>query len=92
MVGEDPGFSACDLFDAIERGIFPALRVCVQIMPEADALDYHQHPFELARVRPHVDYPLHEYGELVINRDPDNYFAEVEQAAFEPSNVVFGVG
>ena len=61
-------------------------------MPEADALDYRIHPFDLTKVWPHADYPLHEFGELVLNRNPENYFAEVEQAAFEPSNVVPGIG
>ncbi len=92
MAGEDPDFSTRDLFDAIEKGDFPAWRVCVQIMPEADALDYHIHPFDLTKVWPHGDYPLHEFGELVLNRNPENYFAEVEQAAFEPSNIVPGIG
>ena len=61
-------------------------------MPEADALDYRIHPFDLTKVWPHADYPLHEFGELVLNRNPENYFAEVEQAAFDPSNVVPGIG
>ncbi len=92
MAGEDPDFSTRDLFDAIEKGDFPAWRVCVQIMPEADALKYAIHPFDLTKVWPHGDYPLHEFGELMLNRNPENYFAEVEQAAFEPSNVVPGIG
>jgi len=92
MAGDDPDFSTRDLFEAIERGDFPAWRVCVQIMPEADALNYHIHPFDLTKVWPHGDYPLYEFGELMLNRNPENYFAEVEQAAFEPSNVVPGVG
>ena len=92
MAGEDPDFATRDLFDAIEKGDFPAWRLCVQIMPEAEALDYQIHPFDLTKVWPHGDYPLHDIGELVLNRNPDNYFAEVEQAAFEPSNVVPGVG
>ncbi|MDP2675058.1 MAG: catalase [Dehalococcoidia bacterium] len=92
MAGDDPDFSTRDLFEAIERGDFPAWRVCVQIMPEADALNYHIHPFDLTKVWPHGDYPLHEFGELMLNRNPENYFAEVEQAAFEPSNIVPGIG
>ena len=92
MAGEDPDFATRDLFDAIERGEFPAWRVCVQIMPEQDALTYNINPFDLTKVWPHGDYPLVEFGELVLNRNPENYFAEVEQAAFEPSNVVPGIG
>jgi catalase len=64
----------------------------VQIMPEKDAATYHINPFDLTKVWPHRDYPLHEVGELVLDRNPDNYFAEVEQAAFEPRNVVPGMG
>ena len=92
MAGEDADFSTRDLFDAIERGEFPAWRVCVQIMPEKDALTYHINPFDLTKVWPHGDYPLIEFGELVLNRNQENYFADIEQAAFEPSNVVPGIG
>src|SRR6201993_3071615 len=92
MRGKDPDYAQRDLFDAIAKGNFPKWRVSVQIMPEKEAETYHLNPFDLTKVWPHGDYPLHEVGELVLNRNPENYFAEVEQAAFEPRNVVPGLG
>jgi catalase len=92
MRGIDPDYSQRDLFEAIERKEYPKWRVCVQIMPEKDAETYHINPFDLTKVWPHGDYPLREVGELVLDRNPQNYFAEVEQAAFEPRNVVPGMG
>jgi catalase len=92
MRGIDPDYSQRDLFDAIAKGDFPKWKVSVQIMPEKDAETYHINPFDLTKVWPHKDYPLHEVGELELNRNPENYFAEVEQAAFEPRNVVPGMG
>lgn len=89
---KDPDHATRDLFEAIERGEYPAWRVCVQIMPEKDALTYHLNPFDLTKVWPHGDYPLIEFAELVLDRNPTNYFAEIEQSAFEPSNIVPGIG
>src|SRR5579863_8446230 len=92
MKGQDPDYAQRDLFDAIQKGEFPKWRVNVQIMPEKQAEDYHINPFDLTKVWPHRDYPLIEVGELVLDRNPENYFAEVEQAAFEPKNIVPGMG
>ena len=92
MRGQDPDFAQRDLFEAIKRGDFPKWRVSVQVMPEKEADIYHLNPFDLTKVWPHKDYPLQEVGELVLDRNPENYFAEVEQAAFEPRNVVPGMG
>jgi len=92
LKGEDPDYAQRDLYNAIERGEFPKWRVCAQIMPEAAAASYHLNPFDLTKVWPHKDYPLIEVGELVLNRNPRNYFAEVEQSAFSPSNIVPGMG
>jgi len=92
MRGIDPDYSQRDLFNSIAKGDFPKWRVCVQIMPEKEADTYHLNPFDLTKVWPHKDYPLVEVGELVLDRNPENYFAEVEQAAFEPRNVVPGMG
>jgi catalase len=92
MRGKDPDFAQRDLFEAIAKGDFPKWRVCAQIMPEKDAETYHINPFDLTKVWPHGDYPLVEVGELVLDRNPVNYFAEVEQAAFEPKNIVPGIG
>jgi catalase len=90
--GEDPDYAQRDLFDAIEEGNFPKWRVSVQIMPEKEAETYHLNPFDLTKVWPHRDYPLIPVGELVLDRNPENYFAEVEQAAFDPKNIVPGMG
>jgi catalase len=92
MRGKDPDYAQRDLFNSIGKGDFPKWRVCVQIMPEKEAETYHINPFDLTKVWPHKDYPLIEVGELELNRNPENYFAEVEQAAFEPRNIVQGMG
>ncbi|MHB8247739.1 MAG: catalase [Acidithiobacillus sp.] len=92
IAGEDPDYHRRDLHDAIARGDFPQWRLMVQIMPEKDADTYPIHPFDLTKVWPHKDYPLIEVGILELNRNPENYFAEVEQAAFEPGNLPPGMG
>ena len=92
LAGEDPDYAQRDLFTAIERGDFPKWRVSVQIMPEAEAETYHIHPFDLTKVWPHKDYPLQEVGIMELNRNPKNYFAEIEQGAFSPVNIVPGMG
>ncbi len=92
LMGENPDSSTEDLHDAIGRGEFPHWTMKVQVMPERDADTYKWHPFDLTKVWPHADYPLIEVGTMELNRNPENYFAEVEQAAFEPSNVVPGIG
>jgi len=92
MRGKNPDYAQCDLFDAIQAGNFPKWRVCIQIMPEKHALTYSVNPFDLTKVWPQTDYPLVEVGEMLLDRNPENYFAEVEQVAFEPRNVVPGMG
>ncbi|MBN2471630.1 MAG: catalase [Anaerolineae bacterium] len=92
IVGGDRESSQRDLFEAIERGEFPRWRVYAQIMPEEEATTYHINPFDLTKVWPHADYPLVEIGVMELNENPENYFAEIEQAAFEPSNIVPGIG
>jgi len=91
VVGKDRESSQRDLYEAIERGDYPRWRVYAQIMPEAEAETYPINPFDLTKVWPHADYPLIEIGILELNRNPENYFAEIEQAAFEPSNIVPGI-
>ncbi len=91
MVGQDPDYHTHQLFKAIEKGEFPRLTFSVQIMPEKEAETYRWNPFDLTKVWPHADYPLIEVGVLELNRNPQNYFAEVEQAAFSPGNVVPGI-
>ena len=91
LVGDDRESHQRDLFTAIERGDHPKWRLCVQIMPEADADKTPYNPFDLTKVWPHRDYPLIEVGVVELNRNPENYFAEVEQASFSPANVVPGI-
>ena len=80
------------LFGSIEAGEFPRWRFMIQVMDEDQARAAPFNPFDLTKVWPHADYPLIELGEMELNRNPDNYFAEIEQAAFSPSNVVPGIG
>jgi catalase len=92
LAGTDPDYSQRDLFTAIEKGDFPKWRVCIQIMTEAQAAAHHENPFDVTKTWSQKEYPLIEVGEFELNRNPQNYFAEVEQAAFAPSNMVPGVG
>jgi len=80
------------LFGGIEKGALPKWKMFVQIMPEMDAEKTSYNPFDLTKVWPHGEYPLIEVGVMELNRNADNYFAEIEQAAFSPSNVVPGIG
>ncbi len=91
IVGKDRESSQRDLFEAIEREDYPKWHVYVQVMPEKEAETYHLNPFDLTKVWPHGDYPLTEVGVMELNRNAENYFAEIEQAAFEPSNIVPGI-
>ncbi|SHF43875.1 catalase [Salegentibacter echinorum] len=81
-----------DLFDVIEEGNFPRWKMKIQVMTEEQANECPFNPFDLTKVWPHGDYPLHEVGVLELNKNPENYYADVEQAAFNPANVVPGVG
>ncbi|KPJ72657.1 catalase [candidate division TA06 bacterium DG_78] len=92
LAGEDPDHATDDLFQAIERGEYPAWNVQVQIMTPEQAKDYKFNPFDMTKVLPHGDFPVMPLGRLVLNRNPQNYFAEVEQAAFCPGNFVPGIG
>lgn len=92
IAGADPDYAQRDLFDAIVRGDFPQWRVCLQIMSEQQAAQHHENPFDVTKTWSQKEYPLIEVGILELNRNPLNYFAEVEQAAFGPSNMVPGVG
>ncbi|MEH0875542.1 catalase [Pectobacterium cacticida] len=92
LVGKDRESSQRDLFNAIENGDFPRWHLKIQIMPEAEASKVPYNPFDLTKVWPHGDYPLIDVGYFELNRNPDNYFSEVEQAAFNPAHVVPGIG
>jgi catalase len=91
IVGEDPDYHTRHLFETIESGVYPKWTFYVQVMPEAEAENYRWNPFDLTKVWPHADYPLIEVGVMELNRNPENYFAEVEQSAFSPANVVPGI-
>jgi catalase len=91
LAGENADYHTEDLFNAIEKGDFPAWKLSVQIMPLEDAFTYRFDPFDVTKVWSHKDYPLIEVGRMVLNRNPENYFAEVEQATFSPGTMVPGV-
>lgn len=92
VVAGDRESSQRDLYENIEQGNFPRWNVRIQIMSEEQAQSYHINPFDLTKVWPHGDFPLIDVGVLELNRNPENYFAEVEQAAFSPANLVPGIG
>jgi catalase len=92
IIADDRESHQRDLYDSIENGDNPKWTLSIQVMPEAEADSYHINPFDLTKVWPHGDYPLIEVGEMELNRNPDNYFAEVEQVAFNPGNIVPGIG
>ena len=92
VIGEDRESHQRDLYEAIERGDFPKWTMYIQAMPEADVQKTPYNPFDLTKTWPHADYPLIEVGVLELNRNPENYFAEVEQSSFSPANVVPGIG
>ena len=81
-----------DLYENIEQGNFPRWTLFIQVMPEKDAAACPYNPFDLTKVWFHKDYPPIEVGVLELNRNPENYFAEVEQSAFNPANIVPGIG
>jgi catalase len=81
-----------DLFQAIANQQFPRWRLCIQVMTDAQAHTFRHNPFDLTKVWPHAAFPLIDVGIMELNRNPDNYFAEIEQVAFSPSNIVPGIG
>ncbi|MDX1889746.1 catalase [Mycolicibacterium sp. 050158] len=92
IAGEDGDYHQRDLFDSIADGNFPTWSLKVQIMPFEDAKTYRYNPFDLTKVWPHADYPLIDVGKMTLNRNVVDYHAQIEQAAFEPNNVVPGTG
>ena len=92
VVSGDRESSGRDLLEAIERGDFPRWKLSIQVMTDEQAAKHKHNPFDLTKVWPKGDYPLIEVGVMELNRYPDNYFAEVEQAAFSPANIVPGIG
>lgn len=92
LAGTDGDYHVRDLYQAIERGDYPSWTLYMQIMPFAEAETYRFNPFDLTKVWPHGDYPLVEVGQLILDRNPTDYHTEIEQAAFEPNNLVPGIG
>ncbi|KAK6544670.1 hypothetical protein TWF694_001358 [Orbilia ellipsospora] len=90
MAGEAPGIHGADLWEAIEKGDFPSWTVSFQIMKPEQAESYRWNIFDMTKIWPHADFPLIPVGKLTLNRNPSNYFADIEQAAFSPSNMVPG--
>jgi catalase len=91
IAGADADYYRRDLYEAIKAGDFPSWDVSVQVMPYEDAKDYRFNPFDLTKVWPHADYPLIKVGTHTLNRNPENFFAEIEQATFSPANTVPGI-
>ena len=92
LAGQDADYHQRDLYTAIGRGEYPSWTLKVQIMPFEEAKTYRFNPFDLTKVWPHADYPLHEVGKLVLDRNPADMHTQIEQAAFEPNNQVPGTG
>ena len=92
VIAKDRESHQRDLFEAIERGDYPRWLMQVQLMTEEQAKHYEINPFDLTMVWYHGDFPLHDVGILELNRNPENFFAEVEQAAFNPANIIEGIG
>ncbi|MBX3373421.1 MAG: catalase [Phycisphaeraceae bacterium] len=92
LIGRDRESHQRDLYEAIARREFPKWRVCIQVMSAAQARTFRWNPFDLTKVWPHGEFPLIEVGVMELNRNPENYFAEVEQAAFKPGAFVPGIG
>jgi len=92
VVGRDRESNQRDLFESIEKGDFPRWDMKIQVVPEKEAANFPFNPFDLTKVWPHKEYPLVDVGVMELNRNPENFFAEVEQAAFNPASVVPGIG
>ncbi|NMD54706.1 MULTISPECIES: catalase [Tsukamurella] len=92
LAGADGDFHVRDLFDAIARDEHPSWTLKVQLMPFDEAADYRFNPFDLTKVWPHADYPLREVGRMTLHTNPTDNHSQIEQAAFEPSNLVPGIG
>ena len=91
IAGADADYYRRDLHTAIEEGNFPSWDVSVQVMPYEDAKSYRFNPFDVTKVWPKADYPLSKVGTHTLNRNPENFFAQIEQAAFSPANTVPGI-
>jgi len=91
LKGKDPDYSQRDLVDAIEKGDYPKWDLNIQLMTNEQAKNFQWNPFDITKVWPHSDFPLIDVGVMELNKMPTNYFAEIEQAAFAPSNIINGI-
>lgn len=91
LAGEEPDHHVKDMYNAIERGEFPSWTMYLQIMDPKEAETYRWNIFDITKIWPHKDYPLVPVGKLTLNKNPDNFFQDIEQAAFSPSNLVPGI-
>ncbi|MBE9059750.1 catalase [cf. Phormidesmis sp. LEGE 11477] len=91
LQGIEPRWATKDLFNAIDEGNYPSWTMYIQTMTEEQAKNFQWNPFDLTKIWPHADYPLQKVGRFELNRNPENFFAEVEQAAFSPGNMVPGI-
>ncbi|KAK9460442.1 catalase-like domain-containing protein [Lipomyces oligophaga] len=91
IAGENPDFATQDLFEAIEKGDYPSWTVSLQTMTPEQAAKFRYSVFDLTKVWPKAEFPLRRFAKLTLNRNPQNYFAEVEQAAFSPGHLVPGI-
>lgn len=91
LAGSDPDYYTRDMFEAIERGDYPTWTLYFQVLTKEEAKNYRWNIFDMTKVVPHKDFPLRPVGKLTLNKNPLNYFEEIEQAAFSPSNMVPGI-
>ncbi|MFD1718090.1 catalase [Georgenia deserti] len=92
IAGADADYHRRDLYDAIERGEYPSWTLKVQVIPYEEGKTYKVNPFDVTKTISHKDYPLIEVGRMTLNKNPENFFAEIEQAAFSPASIVPGIG
>lgn len=91
LAGEEPDYHVKDMFNAIEQGNYPEWTLCLQVMDPKEAETYEWNIFDITKIWPHKDYPLIPVGKLRLNKNPDNHFAEIDQAAFSPSTLIPGI-
>ena len=91
MCGADPDFAKRNLFEAIENENFPSWKACYQVMTMEEAAQVSFDPFDVTKVWPHSEYPLHEFGKMTLNKNPENFHRDVEESAFSPGSLVPGI-
>ena len=91
LASADPDYSLRDLYNSIAAGRFPTWTMYVQVMTYDQAKSFQWNPFDLTKIWPQKNFPLIRVGKMTLNRNPENYFAEIEQISFAPSNLVPGI-